>query len=110
MRIGEINDANRRSGRIAAIEVKATTGIGAGAFRSLGRLRDPLGKRFVRGAVRYTGPDAHPFGDRLTAQPLSVLWETWVSRFKEGWQGRRVGLSLKGAADGKTASYSGRRS
>lgn len=62
-------------GRIAAIEVKATTSIGAGAFTSLTRLRDLLGARFVQGVVLYTGPDALPFGDRLTAQPLAALWE-----------------------------------
>lgn len=62
-------------GRIAAIEVKATTSVGADAFKWLAKMRDHLGKRFVQGTVLYTGKNALSFGDRLTAQPLSSLWE-----------------------------------
>ena len=63
-------------GRVIAIEVKATATIRTDAFRWLAKLRDQLGKRFVQGIVLYTGQQALPFGDRLTAQPLSALWET----------------------------------
>jgi len=62
-------------GRIAAIDVKATVSLGADAFRWLRRLRDGLGARFVQGTVLYSGGDALPFGDRLTAQPIAALWE-----------------------------------
>ena len=62
-------------GRIVAIEVKATSSIGADAFKSMSKLRDRIGKRFVQGIALYTGEHALPFGDRLTAQPISALWE-----------------------------------
>ena len=61
-------------GRIAALDVKATTSLGTNAFRWLAELRDRLGDRFVQGVVLYTGARSLPFGDRLTAQPLEVLW------------------------------------
>lgn len=62
-------------GRIAAVEVKATSSIGASAFTSMKRLRDNTGQRFVQGVVLYTGASALSFGDRLTAQPLAALWD-----------------------------------
>ena len=62
-------------GRIAAIEVKATTSIGADAFKWLAKVRDGLGDRFVQGTVLYAGNQALAFGDRLTAQPIAALWE-----------------------------------
>lgn len=62
-------------GRVAGIEVKATSSIGTDAFKWLAHLRDHLGRRFVQGTVLYTGPNALPFGDRLTAQPIAALWE-----------------------------------
>jgi uncharacterized protein len=63
-------------GRIAAVEVKASSNIGARAFSSMKNLRDKMGQRFVQGVVLYTGPYALSFGDRLTAQPISSLWTT----------------------------------
>lgn len=62
-------------GRIAAIEVKATTSLGTGAVRWLSHLRDRLGERFAQGVVVYTGSNALPLGDRLTAQPIAALWQ-----------------------------------
>jgi len=61
-------------GRIAAIEVKATTSLGANAAKWLVHLRDRLGERFVQGVVLYTGANALPLGDRLTAQPIAAVW------------------------------------
>lgn len=61
-------------GRIAAIEVKATTSLGTNAAKWLALLRDRLGDRFVQGVVLYTGTRALPLGDRLTAQPIEALW------------------------------------
>lgn len=62
-------------GRVVAVEVKATAGVRQDAFKWLARLRDRLGARFVQGIVLYAGQHALSFGDRLSAQPLSVMWE-----------------------------------
>jgi predicted AAA+ superfamily ATPase len=61
-------------GRVAAIEVKASSTLQAADFRRFDRLRESLGPRFVRGVIFYTGDTVLPFGDRLQAWPVSVLW------------------------------------
>jgi hypothetical protein len=62
-------------GRVTAIEVKASSTLDAADFRRFERLREVLGPRFVRGVVFYTGDRVLPFGDRLQAWPVSLLWE-----------------------------------
>jgi len=62
-------------GRVAAIEVKASSTLEAADFRRFDRLREILGPRFVRGVVFYTGDRVLSFGDRLQAWPVSLLWE-----------------------------------
>ncbi|HET9676428.1 MAG TPA: ATP-binding protein [Solirubrobacterales bacterium] len=61
-------------GRVAAIEVKASSTVGAADFRRFDRLRETLGSRFVRGVVFYTGDQAVPFGKDVAAWPVSLLW------------------------------------
>jgi uncharacterized protein len=61
-------------GRVAAIEVKSSSSVGAGDFRRFRRLQDVLGSRFVRGVVFYTGERIVPFGEQLEAWPVSSLW------------------------------------
>ena len=62
-------------GRVAAIEVKAAATVREADFKQLERLRDHLGsERFVRGVVLYSGGERLPFGERLEAWPLSMLW------------------------------------
>jgi predicted AAA+ superfamily ATPase len=61
-------------GRVAAVEVKASSTLEAADFRRFDRLREILGERFVRGVVFYTGDRVLPFGDRLQAWPVSLLW------------------------------------
>jgi uncharacterized protein len=62
-------------GRVAAIEVKASSSLDPADFRRFERLRETLGERFVRGVVFYMGDRVLPFGDRLQAWPISLLWE-----------------------------------
>lgn len=62
-------------GTVAAIEVKASSTLEAADFRRFDRLRETLGSRFVRGVVFYTGDRVLPFGDRVQAWPISLLWE-----------------------------------
>jgi predicted AAA+ superfamily ATPase len=56
-------------GRIAAIEVKATSTVTARDTRWLTQLRDRLGDRFIAGVVLHTGPTTAPFGPRIVAAP-----------------------------------------
>ena len=62
-------------GRVAAIEVKASSALEAADFRRFDRLRELLGPRFVRGVVFYTGDRVLSFGDRFQAWPVSLLWD-----------------------------------
>lgn len=61
-------------GRVAGIEVKASSTVEAADFRRFDRLRETLGSRFVRGVVFYTGDRVVPFGKDLAAWPVSLLW------------------------------------
>lgn len=61
-------------GRIAGIEVKASSSVNAKDAKWLAKLRDRLGDRFVAGVVLHTGQTSGPLGDRLAALPIDVLW------------------------------------
>jgi predicted AAA+ superfamily ATPase len=61
-------------GRLAGIEVKASTSVSAVDFKGLRALQAAVGPRFVRGVVLYTGVEALPFGPQLWALPLDALW------------------------------------
>lgn len=60
---------------IAGIEVKASATVTASDFRGLRKLKEAAGDRFCAGVVLYDGETALPFGDRLHAVPLRLLWE-----------------------------------
>jgi hypothetical protein len=61
-------------GRVVAIEVKAASTVNSDDFRHLAMAREKLDESFVAGLVFYTGPDVLPFGERLAAVPISMLW------------------------------------
>jgi uncharacterized protein len=61
-------------GRVIAIEVKTAMDVDNSDFRWLTYLRDRLGERFLHGLVVHLGDRPLPFGDRLTALPISTLW------------------------------------
>ncbi|HEX5563182.1 MAG TPA: ATP-binding protein [Nocardioidaceae bacterium] len=63
-------------GRIAGVEVKATSSVTGRDATWLTQLRDRLGSRFTGGVVLHTGPTSAPFGDRIAALPMDVLWST----------------------------------
>lgn len=65
---------DRRTGRIAAIEVKASSSPDSRGARHLAYLRDRLGDRFAIGVLLHLGVQALPLGDRLWARPISSLW------------------------------------
>ncbi|MEU8247650.1 ATP-binding protein [Nonomuraea sp. NPDC048916] len=65
----------RTNGRVVGVEAKATDAVGLDDFKGLAALRDSLGDGFVHGFVFYTGRRSLSFGDRLTALPISALWD-----------------------------------
>lgn len=65
---------NRR-GQVVAIEVKASSTVRAEDFRGLRHLASRLGDDFLLGAVLYTGNSTLPFGPKLSAMPVSALWQ-----------------------------------
>ncbi|TDE57635.1 ATP-binding protein [Nonomuraea mesophila] len=67
--------AERTNGRVVGVEAKATDAVGPDDFKGLSTLRDSLGDQFVHGFVLYTGRRSLAFGDRLTALPISALWD-----------------------------------
>ena len=64
------------SGTVAGVEVKASATVRSSDFRGLRKLKNALGRRFMRGVVLYDGEAALPFGERLHALPISRLWKT----------------------------------
>ena len=60
--------------RVVGIEVKASASVGPGDFAGLRELQTAAGAGFVRGVLFYTGDQLLPFGERLWAVPLAVLW------------------------------------
>ncbi|MCG5214320.1 ATP-binding protein [Streptosporangium sp. KLBMP 9127] len=65
----------RTNGLVIGVECKSTDAIDQRDFRGLTALREMLGDDFVHGFVFYTGPRSLSFGDRLTALPISALWD-----------------------------------
>lgn len=64
----------REDGAVVAIEVKASERVDAAQFRSLGKLREALGSRFLGGVVLHLGRHAYTHDDRLHALPVDRLW------------------------------------
>jgi predicted AAA+ superfamily ATPase len=60
--------------RLVGVEVKANATSGRGDVRGLKALADTVGKRWLRGAVLYTGTEVIPFGSNLQGIPLPLLW------------------------------------
>lgn len=63
-----------RRGRIVGIEVKASATVKSDDFKGLRQLQQAVGDRFVRGLVLHDHDRVTPFGEKLQAAPLSVLW------------------------------------
>ena len=61
-------------GEVAGIEVKSSHTVTGHDFKGLRALAEIAGRRFRRGIVLYTGPEAVPFGANLHALPLAALW------------------------------------
>jgi uncharacterized protein len=57
------------------VEIKAGASVRASDFSGLRKLKQAAGDKFVRGIVLYDGENVLPFGERLQAVPLRMLWE-----------------------------------
>jgi predicted AAA+ superfamily ATPase len=68
--------AERPSGEIVGVEVKASATVRAKDLAGLRHLREQVGERMVGGAILYAGADTLPFGERTWAIPLQALWAT----------------------------------
>jgi uncharacterized protein len=66
--------AERPSGEIVGLEVKASATVRAKDFAGLRHLRERVGERLVAGAILYAGAQTLPFGERMWAIPLQALW------------------------------------
>lgn len=64
----------RDDGRIVGIEIKASATVRSTDFAGLRTLAEANKERFAYGVVLYDSADLVPFGDRLSAAPLSCLW------------------------------------
>ena len=62
-------------GRVAGVEVKASSTVTNDDFKGLRKLKDAVRKNFVAGVLLYDGEAVVGFGDRLFAVPISRLWE-----------------------------------
>ncbi len=62
------------SGSVIGVEVKAAETVRGDDFRGLRHLKDRLRDRFRAGIVLYAGEQQLPFGERLSALPMSALW------------------------------------
>jgi predicted AAA+ superfamily ATPase len=62
------------AGRVIAAAAKSASSVRADDFANLAELRDQISGDFLQGIVFYLGDRILPFGDRLTAVPLSALW------------------------------------
>lgn len=66
----------RGTREIAGIEVKAGATVKSRDFKGLRKLQSGTGNRFICGVVLYDGETSVPFGERLFALPIRLLWET----------------------------------
>jgi hypothetical protein len=61
-------------GRVVGIEIKSAATVRTEDLAGLRNLSNHLGERFVAGFVLYTGQQTLPFGNKIKAMPLDVLW------------------------------------
>ncbi len=61
-------------GRVAGVEVKASTNLSSADFKGLKALAEATGDDFVAGIVLYTGKSRVPFHKRMAALPISAIW------------------------------------
>ena len=63
-------------GRVAGVEVKASSSVKPHDLRGLRYLAEQAGDRFVGGVLLYSGRETLSFGNRIWATPMSSLWQS----------------------------------
>lgn len=63
-----------KQGRLVGIEIKAAATVTSADFSGLRILAATSGERFAAGIVLYDHDKVVPFGERLSAVPISALW------------------------------------
>ena len=63
-----------RAGKVVGIEVKSASSVQESDFKGLRILAEMVGDQFARGCVFYTGDMVIPFGPKMIALPIAVLW------------------------------------
>jgi predicted AAA+ superfamily ATPase len=61
-------------GDIVAIEIKSSETVTENDVKGLKMLRDSLDEKFVHGILLYAGTTSVPYGEKITALPISSLW------------------------------------
>lgn len=62
------------AGNLVAIEIKSSETISRGDFKGLKSFQEANRKKFIQGILFYAGDTYLPFGENLTALPLTSLW------------------------------------
>lgn len=71
----EVDFVLESHGKLAGIEVKASSTVTNEDFKGLHKLQHAVQQRFASGVVLYDGEAAVSFGNNLYAVPISTLWE-----------------------------------
>jgi predicted AAA+ superfamily ATPase len=61
-------------GNLVAIEIKSSETISKNDFKGLKAFQEVAGEKFIQGILLYAGNTYLPFGEKLTAFPLTSLW------------------------------------
>jgi len=70
----EVDIVIESAGKIAGIEIKASSTVTEADFKGLRKLHGDTGKTFSSGVLLYDGESIVPFGPQLFAVPISYLW------------------------------------
>ncbi len=62
-------------GDLVALEIKSSQTILSDDFKGLRKFQEIAGSKFLQGILLYTGEKVIPFGEKLTAVPISALWQ-----------------------------------
>lgn len=64
-----------RAGELVGIEIKSSSSVNPGDFKSLQMLAENLPNKFKRGIILYSGNKFLSFGKNLFLLPLTALWK-----------------------------------
>lgn len=56
------------------IDIKASSTLSSRDFDALRGFGEIVGQQFAGGVILYGGTEILPFGERLSAMPVSFLW------------------------------------